>query len=411
MSDVQKTVLANGVRVLTERIDAVGSAAIGVWCRTGSRHELPGEEGITHFIEHMLFKGTARRTSHQIAEEIEGRGGHLNAFTDKEQTCYYCRVLAEDSANGLDVLTDMLTNAALDAEELEREKGVVLEEIKRGEDEPGDLVHELHLQGLWPGHRLGDPIIGTRETVSGFSRDDLVTYMGRRYRAENVLVSVAGKIDHQAVVDQVQSVLGSVPNGLEESEASRPSPTGGDQYIGKEVEQVHFCIGGQGVSYYDDDFYTAVVLDGVLGGGMSSRLFQEVREKRGLAYAIGSYMLTYTHGGAFTIYGGTGRETWPELQKVVRTELDRLIQDGPTQAETEKVQRQIAGNLVLGLEGMNARMHRMAKNEFIHGRQIPMEETVEKIRAVTPAQMQAFAARALAPEAMRTTAIGPAQRA
>jgi predicted Zn-dependent peptidase len=407
MESVQKSELNNGVRILTEHLPYVGSASIGVWCTTGSTHETESEAGITHFIEHMLFKGTPKRTSHQIAESIEGRGGMLNAFTDKERTCYYCRVLAEDSGVGFDVLSDMVANALLDAEELEKEKGVVLEEIKRSEDEPGDHVHDLHLQGFWPNSEFGLPVIGTNESVSSFTRQNLVDYIDRRYHAGTVLVTAAGNVNHQDFVNWAQVNLGHLKPGPKNPVLDRPSAQPGNQHFGKKVEQVHFCIGTTGVNYFEDDFYTMVVLDGVLGGGMSSRLFQEIREKRGLVYAIGSYMLTYTAGGAFTIYGGTGPKTWAELQSVVRTELDKMMNDGPTPEEVNKVQKQIAGNIVLGLESTSARMQRMSKNEIVHGRQISMEETVKNINAITPAQIQDLARRIFPEDQMRTTAIGP----
>lgn len=407
MDTIQQTQLPNGVRILTENLPYVGSASIGIWCTTGSTHETEHEAGITHFIEHMLFKGTPKRTSHQIAEAIEGRGGMLNAFTDKERTCYYCRVLAEDSGIGFDVLSDMVANALLDAEELEKEKGVVLEEIKRSEDEPGDHVHDLHIQGLWPTHKFGLPIIGTKESVSSFSRADLVQYMDRRYNADTILVTAAGNVNHQEFVNWAQVNLGHLKPGENTPHLDRPTPAPGENYVGKEVEQVHFCIGTTGVNYYDDDFYTFVVLDGVLGGGMSSRLFQEVREKRGLVYSIGSYMLSYTAGGAFTIYGGTGAQTWDQVQETVRVELDKLMSDGPTEEEVAKVKKQIAGNLVLGLESTSARMQRMAKNEIVHGRQIPMEETVAKINEISRVSVQELSNRLFKPEQMRTTVIGP----
>lgn len=407
MSGFKQTTLANGVRVLTERVETVGSASIGIWCGTGSVHETPTEAGITHFIEHMLFKGTPTRTAHQIAESIEGRGGMLNAFTDKERTCYYCRVLAEDSIHGLDVLSDMVIHPLLDAEEMEKEKGVVLEEIKRSEDEPGDHVHDLHLQGLWEGHILGLPVIGTSESVSSFDRKDLAGYMDRRYRGDTVLVSAAGKIDHDEFVAFAQDRFGELEASPSEDSIARPVIHPGNNIVAKSIEQVHFCIGTEGVSYHDDDLYTMVVLDSVLGGGMSSRLFQEVREKRGLAYAVGSYSLTYNPGGAFTVYGGTGLKTWDLVQEVVGTELDKMMKEGPTDDELTKVKRQIAGNLVLGLEGMSSRMMRQAKNEMVYGRQIPMEETVEKINAVTQDQVTTLATRLFDPSKMRTTAIGP----
>ncbi|MCA0360765.1 MAG: insulinase family protein [Armatimonadetes bacterium] len=407
MEGFQFTQLANGVRVLTETIPTFSSASLGIWALTGSSHERPSEAGITHFIEHMLFKGTPKRTAHQIAEEIEGRGGVLNAFTDKERTCYYCRVLADDVAVGFDVLSDMVAHASLDPDELEREKGVVLEEIKRSEDEPGDYVHDLHLQGLWGDHELGLPVIGTRESVSSFGQSDLRQYIDRRYSANNVMVSATGKVDHAELVRLSEAAFGHLNSAEPDPKLSRPAMTPGTNLIHKEVEQVHFCIGTAGSSYYDEDFYPLIVLDAILGGGMSSRLFQEVREKRGLAYAVGSYMLTYTVGGAFTIYGGTGRQTWDQVQEVVRTELDKLMADGPTDQETAKVKRQIAGNMVLGLESASSRMMRMAKNEMVHGRQISVEETVGKINDVTREQVRNLAQRLFAAENMRTTAILP----
>ncbi len=403
----KKSVLSNGVRVLTESVDSVGSASIGVWCATGSRHEREDEGGITHLIEHMLFKGTKTRTAHNIADEIEGRGGMLNAFTDKERTCYYCRVLAEDTAHSLDVLTDMVTNSLIDGEELQREKGVVLEEIKRSEDEPSDQVHDLHLEGMWPDHQLGRPVIGTKELVSSFQREHLVSYIDRRYRGSTLVVSAAGKVDHDEVVRAVEDRLGSLESSSDSIESSVPVSSPGNNMIAKDIEQVHFCIGTSGIGYLSDDLYPMIVMDAVLGGGMSSRLFQEIREKRGLAYAIGSYHLTYTEGGAYGIYGGTGIQTWQEVQDVVRVELDKMMKEGPTSIELEKAKRQIAGNLVLGLEGMSSRMMRQAKNEIVYGRYITMDETVKKINAVSMDEVIQLSRRMFHSDQMRTTAIGP----
>ncbi len=407
MEPIQKTVLPNGVRVLTERIEHVGSASIGVWCHTGSAHENADEGGITHLIEHMLFKGTPTRTAKQIAEDIEGRGGALNAFTDREQTCYYCRTLAEDAGNGLDVLTDMVRHALIDPEELAREKGVVLEEIKRGEDEPGDHVHDLHFEGLWPGHPLGLPVIGTRESVGGFQQNNLKGYMGRRYVGNNVLVAAAGKVDHAEFVRLATERFSDIPAGVKDHDLTRPEPHPGVNLVSKDVEQVHFCIGTEGTSVYDDDLYASVLLDGVLGGGMSSRLFQEIREKRGLVYSVGSYNAAYSAGGAFTVYGGTGRDTWPQVQELVRIEFDKMMQEGPSEDELAKTKKQISGHLILGLESTSSRMIRLAKNDLTHGRHIPIEETKAKIDAVTVQDVKALAKRTLAADRTRTTAIGP----
>lgn len=400
--------LDNGVRIVVEPFTHVQSAAIGLWCLTGSRHEREGEAGITHLIEHMLFKGTENRTAKQIVQAIEGRGGVLNAFTDKESTCYYCRVLSEDVANGVDVLTDMIRHSLIDSNELEREKRVVLEEIKRSEDEPDDQVHDLHFQNRWPSHVLGKPVIGTKESVSSFERGDLVSYIDRRYRGNTLLLSVAGNVDPNAFRDLVEARLGDLPAEAEETSVPRPRGAGGSSYVEKDVEQVHFCVGTDGVSLYDDDLYVQAVMDNAMGGGMSSRLFQEIRERRGLAYAIGSYSSTYTVGGAWTIYGGTGKQTWDEVLNVVHAELAKLRHEGLTDAEIEASKLHLRGHIVMGLEGMSARMMRNARNQLFHKRHIPIEETVGKIDEVTNSDIVAHARRIADPSHISITAIGPA---
>ena len=407
MSSIKKFTLENGVRVLVEPVDYVQSAAVGLWCKTGSRHETDEEAGITHLIEHMLFKGTERRTSKEIAEAIEGRGGALNAFTDKESTCYYCRVLADDVENGIDVLSDMMLHSLIDPEELEREEDVVLEEIRRGEDEPSDHVHELHLENRWGHHPLGKPIIGTKESVSSFRREHLTGYMDRRYRGNNVLLAVAGNANPDEVLRWAEKDLGRILAGGDEEPITRPSGTAEKVEVAKEVEQVHFCLGGDGTSIYDDDLYTLAVMDGALGGSMSSRLFQEIREKRGLAYSVGSYSLSYTAGGAYTVYGGTSPKHWEKVQELARAEFDKLIREGLEDGELDRTKRNICGNIVLALEGMSGRMMRMSKNELHHKREIPVEETIAKVNAVTNKGVQDLAARILDPDKVSTTAIGP----
>ncbi len=407
MSDIVKMNLDNGVRILVEPVTHVKSAAVGLWCKTGSRHEKENEAGITHLIEHMLFKGTHTRTARQIAEEIEGRGGSLNAFTDKEMTCYYCRVLASEVEHGIDVLTDMMLHSLIDPEELKREESVVLEEIRRSEDEPGDHVHDLHLEARWGHHPLGRPVIGTRESVSGFKREDLVTYMDRRYVGSNVLLAVAGNVDPDTIKKSAEVHLGKIPAAPGEEQVPRPEGKASKNLIKKDVEQVHFCIGTDGCSVYDKDLYTLIVLDGALGGSMSSRLFQEIREKRGLAYAVGSYMLTYSAGGVYTVYGGTSIDNWDQVQQLVHAEFKNVMKDGLTEDEIERTKRNLAGNLVLSLEGMSSRMMRMSRNEMNHGREIPIEETLEKIEAVTNNDVIELSRRILPDDKISTTAIGP----
>jgi len=404
---IQKFELQNGIRVLVEENNSVRSAAIGLTCTTGSRHELPGEDGITHFIEHMLFKGTANLTSKEIATSIESRGGGLNAFTDKEQTTYYCRVLGQDAQNGIAVLSDMLCHSLFDSEELEKEKGVVLEEIKRSEDEPGDMVHEHHVTGSWPGHILGKPVIGTKATVSSFNRDHLVNYISRRYKGGHVCLSVAGDVKATDVKYWAEEHLGDIQKGVDKVDPGKPDFAPGENLIKKDVEQVHFCLGGEGVAIFEPEYYIQAVLDGILGGGMSARLFQEIREKRGMAYSVGSYAMAYSHGGLFTAYGGTSAEHWPVVQELIIREFQKIAAGQFDAEEVDRVKHQIAGNMVLALESMSSRMLRMTKNEIMYGRDVPIDETLAKVNAVTEAHLQDFAQRFLTPDRLRITAIVP----
>ncbi len=408
MTNLSKITLSNGVRILVEPVSYVKSAAIGLWCKTGSRHENENEAGITHLIEHMLFKGTPTRSAKQIAESIEGRGGVLNAFTDKESTCYYCRVLSDDTANGIDVLTDMMLHSNFDPKELETEEGVVCEEIKRSEDEPSDHVHELHLSYRWGQHELGKPIIGTEESVMSFRREHILEYMERQYRGENVLLAVAGNVDPDQIKEQAEKVLGKLKSGISESQVTRPAGVAAINEIAKDTEQVHFCIGSDAISIYEEELLPVMsVLDSALGGSMSSRLFQEVREKRGLVYSIGSYSLTYGAGGAYTVYGGTSKKNWEEVKAIVRTEFDKIMATGLEAEELDRTKKSLSGHLVLALEGMSSRMMRMSRSELNFRRDITVEESLERLNKVTNAQVIELARRILDPSLVSTTALGP----
>ena len=408
MSEINKITLKNGVRILVENVPYVRSAAIGLWCKTGSRHELEHEAGITHLIEHMLFKGTERRTAKEIAESIEGRGGVLNAFTDKESTCYYCRVLSDDVANGVDVLSDMMLHSNFDPEELEREEEVVCEEIKRSLDEPGDHVHELHLSYRWGNHPLGKPIIGTEESVRSFRPSHIREYMDRRYRAENVLLSVAGNVDVEEVKAAAEKYLGKIPSGVEASQPERPQGFASVNELAKDTEQVHFCIGTEGISIYDEEEIAVMsILDSALGGSMSSRLFQEIREKRGLVYSVGSYVLSYGAGGAYTVYGGTSQKNWELVKELVRKEFDDVMATGLSEDELDRTKKSLAGNLVLALEGMNSRMMRQSRNELNYERQVTVDEALKRLNKVTNEQIRTLANRVLGADKVSVTAIGP----
>jgi predicted Zn-dependent peptidase len=403
----QKSILPNGVRVLTETVGHVGSVSIGLWAKTGSSDERDSEAGISHLIEHMLFKGTETRTAQQIAKEIEGRGGSFNAFTDKQVTCYYCTLLAQDAEVGVDVLADMALRSKLDASDLAKEKQVVIEEIRRGEDDPESQVFEVHMSNRWGNHQLGRPIIGTRESVASFERQNLKDYMDRRYCGGHLILAAVGNVTHDEILKWAEEKMASALPGSESTELDRPTGAPGSRYDGKEIEQVHFCIGGDGPAIFDEDFYSAQLMNEILGGGMSSRLWHEVRETRGLAYSIGSYYGAYTAGGAMVVYGGTSRSTWDEVQEVVAEELTKLGSEGPDEEELELAKRSLIGSLVISLEGTGSRMRRMARQELLFSRQIPVEETVAKLNAVTAKNVRETAATRLSPSLLTTTAIGP----
>ncbi len=380
--NIELTTLPNGLRVVSETVPHVQSVSMGIWVGVGERDEEKGVLGISHFIEHMVFKGTPKRDARQIADEIESRGGSLNAFTDKEYTCYYARALAEHASVVMDVLTDMLRNSLFDPEEITREKGVVLEEIKKYRDTPEDIVHELFAQTLWRSHPLGRPVIGTARTVAALERDHLTRHIGSHYTPGRVVVSAAGNVTHAEIVGLATMYLGDMTGDAPPKKRKPPKFSGDSKLQKKRTEQVHFCLGTQAYSQLNEDRYALTILDTVLGGNMSSRLFQEIREKRGLAYAIGSYSASYVEGGLFTVYGGTSMQTFNQVVDLVRVEMDKVKRENISEDELTKAKTQMKGALVLGLENMSSRMMRMGKSLLYFDRVIPLDEIVAKIVAV-----------------------------
>lgn len=381
--NIEITTLPNGVRVVSETVPYVQSVSAGIWVGVGSRDEDRSVRGITHFIEHMLFKGTPTRDARQIADEIESRGGSLNAFTDKEYTCYHAKALAEHVDIVMDVLTDMLRHSLLDPTELRREKNVVLEEIKRYKDTPDDLIHDIFAQTLWKTHALGRPIIGTERTVASLEREHLTDYMAAHYTPDRIVVSAAGNVPHAEMVRLTEKYLGDLSGRSNGRRSTRPQSSGESRMVRKRTEQVHFCLGTTGFGQQDNDRYVLTILDMVLGGNMSSRLFQEIREKRGLAYAIGSYSVSYQESGVFVIYGGTSPATFGQVLDLTRAEIEKVKRENLTADEIAKAKTQIRGALVLGLENMSSRMMRMGKSLLYFGTVTPLEEIVQKINAVT----------------------------
>lgn len=378
----QKHVLPNGVRILTEEIEHVRSVAVGIWVGTGSRNETEGYEGISHFIEHMFFKGTKNRTARQLAESLEAVGGQLNAFTTKEFTCYYAKVLDEDIGLAIDVLGDMFFNSLFDNKEIDKEKNVVIEEIKMYQDTPDELIHDLFSQYVWNGHPLGKPILGIEDTINGLNQEKVRYYLETRYTPDKVVIAVAGKIKHADIIKQL-SGFGNFQRQREDLPVGEPIGSIVRKAVGKDTEQMHVILGVPGLGQDDDDMYVLHILNNILGGGLSSRLFQEIREQRGLAYSVYSYHSTFLDTGLFAVYAGTSPSKTEEVIKCILCEMNTIKRDGITEEELKRTKAQIKGNLLLGLESVSSRMNRLGKTELAFGRVKTAEEAVEKLEKVT----------------------------
>ncbi|BDI32265.1 peptidase M16 [Capsulimonas corticalis] len=407
---IQREVLPNGVRIVTENISYVQSVALGIWVGVGARDESDKLRGVSHVIEHMLFKGTPSRTAQQIADEIDTVGGDINAFTSKENTCYHVRVLSEHVPLALDILTDMFLNSSFDAEELGREKNVILEEIKQRDDEPDDLVHDLFAEVTWPGHVLGKSVIGTPETVSSFNSDDLRSYIKNCYTPDTIVISAAGNLNHDEIVAYVASKFGDLTGSISDWRAADTTPEfqPGQIYVEKPIEQVNLVMGVPGVSQLSDEKYALSILDNVLGGSMSSRLFQEIREKRGLAYSVGTYAQSYQEGGYFAFYSGTGAATAEQVIDLIKAECVNIRKNGVTEKELQRSKNQFRGGIVMGQESMNSRMMRMGRNELNYGRVLPIQEIMDKINAVTVSDIASLSERLFAKEEFSMATVGPA---
>jgi len=407
---VNKTTLPKGIRVLSESVPYVDSVSVGVWVDVGSRDEHGKSRGISHFIEHMLFKGTERRSARQIADEMDSVGGHLNAFTDKETTWYYAKVLSEHLPTAVDIIADMILHSSVDPVELDRERNVVLEEIKRHEDTPDDLVHDIFGQTLWQGHPLGNPVIGTRGAVEGFTRESLLRHIANAYTPDNIVVSAAGHFEHGYLVELIERHFGGMSG---HQTRKRPLPTkaaGESRFAVKPIEQVHFCIGTPGYPQHNDDKYILAVLDAILGGGMSSRLFQEIRENRGLVYTIGSYSASYREGGMFVVYAGTSLANVEEVVKLIKAEFGNVKRKRVDKTELLRAKNQIRGALVLGQESMSNRMSRMANSELYFGKIIRVEEIIDAIMKVTADELTRVANELFVEGRIAFAAVGPFKR-
>jgi predicted Zn-dependent peptidase len=405
-SPIVRDVLDNGLRILTERMTQVRSVSIGVWLTRGSRHETADRSGIAHFVEHMLFKGTDTRSAEDIAQAIDSIGGQLDAFTAKEYASYYIKVLDEHLPLALDILSDIVLNPAFTAEDIEREKKVVLEEIKMVEDTPDDLVHEIFTQGFWEDHPLGRPILGTKETVESFNSTLLREYFRNAYTPRNLIVSAVGNLEHERVRDLVADKFGGLKASgtLAPEEAPRVVPK--ILIRNKDLEQSHVCLGASSYPQNHDDRYSSYVLNTLLGGSMSSRLFQNVREKRGLAYAVFSGLSAYRDAGSFTIYAGCANEAVGEVIDLVVEELRNVKQAPVPGAELQRAKDHLKGSLMLSLENTASRMSHLARQEIYFDRQFGLDETLQGIEQVTAAEVQRVASDLFKNGSLSATVLG-----
>jgi len=403
----RKTTLPNGLRILTERIDHVDSASLGIWLTTGLEDEPPGLAGITHFLEHMLFKGTQSRSARQIAEAGDDIGGQINGFTHREFMYLYARTVADQVAVALALLFDLFLQSVCSEEEVAREREVVLQEIDHIEDSPEDWVQELVLQAAWPGHPLGGPPTGTRETAQSFTREAVLAYLRTLQVGRRVIVTAAGRVEHDAIVEQVARLAGDLPEGTAASAHDPPRFSSHNEIIKRPTGQVHLCLATPACTQTAPCRHAFGVLDVILGGGASSRLFQEVRESRGLAYSIGSFVQSYRTAGLLNIEAGCAPRNFGAVLSLIEGEVERLGSEGPLPVELERAKTQLRVALALAAESTSFRMQHLAGSEMYWGRVLSFEELREGIDAVTAEDVQALAREAFTPERRALVAIGP----
>ncbi len=404
---VRITTLPSGLRVVTDHIPHVESAAVGVWVDVGARHEAAEVNGVAHLLEHMAFKGTTTRSAQRIAEEIEAVGGSVNAYTSRENTAYYARVLKNDLPLAVDILSDILQRSTFDEAELARERAVIIQEIGQSFDTPEDLIFDQFQEVLYPDQPLGRPILGTEELIKSIPRADIAGYMKRNYVAPGMVLAAAGNVDHAALVAQAETSFSEIGRG-DAPQAAPARYAGGERFENRESEQVHFTLGFDGVPYGDPDYYASSVLSYLLGGGMSSRLFQEIREKRGLVYSIYAFTSPYRDGGNFGVYAGTGEDEVDELVPVLADEMQKVTVKVDAD-ELARTKAQMKAGLLMSLESTSSRCERLGQNMLIHGRVFGYQEIIDKIDAVDEAAVAAVARRIMGSKPT-VAALGPVKR-
>ncbi|MBH0177492.1 MAG: insulinase family protein [Nitrospira sp.] len=405
----RKRILDNGIRLVTEQIPTLKSVTVGMWVNAGSRDESPAQAGYSHFIEHMFFKGTATRSATDISREIDALGGEMNAFTTRETTTFYVKVLDQHLPKALNLLSDLFHRSRFGSKEIEKEKQVVLEEIRMVQDDPEDLVQELHTGLVMGRHPLSRPILGQEPTIAKLRRDDLLDYVGTHYRPQEMVLAVAGNFDQRRLEQTMARTFGRHRQSVSAEPRRRwpPDICGGVVTKRKSLEQVHLCVGLKGIPAGHKDRYAAYVLNSVLGGSVSSRLFQEIREKRGLAYSIYSFLSGYSDGGTMTVYAGTRAQEVERVLDLIRREVRKMAARGIERAELKRTKDQMKGSLMLSLESSHSRMNKLAKDELITGGHTSLEEMLSDIDAVTGQRVAHVAQELFAPGTMAITALGP----
>jgi len=403
----QKTVLDNGIKVITEEIPFLKSVSIGVWVMTGSRDEQPHENGISHFLEHLLFKGTERRTAFDIAKEIDSVGGTLNAFTGREYTCFYAKVIDKNLPLAIDLLSDVFLHSLMDPKDVEKERMVILQEIKMVEDTPDDYIHDLFNRVCWGDHPLGYPVFGTSELVQSFTRDQISQFSKENYQPNRIVICAAGNLQHQEVVDWIGKTFGQISKSDQVRKRVRPNSISTTDIRRRELEQVHFCLGTKGLQYNHSLRFASYVLNTILGGGMSSRLFQEIRENRGLAYSVYSYLPTYIDTGLVVVYAGTNEGSFQEVIELILQEFGRLKKEPFRNGELETAREQLKGNLLLSLESSDNLMTRLAKNEIYFGSYLPAEKILKGIDEVGEEVVRGLASDIFDERFFCLTVLGP----
>ena len=406
----RKTALPNGIRVLTERMEHVRSVAVGVWVETGSRHEPASRGGMSHLIEHLVFKGTATRSAESIARTMDSVGGQMDAFTSKEHTCFFVQVLDEHLPLAVDLLTDILLHPLFDAEELEREKSVIFQEIKMVEDTPDDVVHDIFAAQVWAGHPLGRPILGTREAVTGFDRDSVLSHFGEEYVPPRIIIAAAGNATH----DRVTELFGRGFDGFARPprpRADQPAVlTPGVNLVPKALEQVHLVMGFPGLHHAAPERYALFLLNDVIGGSMSSRLFQEVRERQALVYSIYSGVQSFQDTGTLYVYAATDAQNFSKVLKATLKEFRDLKKNGVTEEELRRAKDHLKGSLMLSLESTSSRMNRLAKHELHLGSFLTMDAMLAAIDGVRHEEVQALITELLDEQHLALTTLGPLDR-